>query len=187
MIKAIINEEGIVSDFIDYEKTIDGLKKEFKLKCVQNSVDDEVMNVILRKREEKRTFADLKKIILRKELEDDFNERIDIYENKYLEFIPSPNTLEMGEFDDASTFDEKGEDGKIYQRWVVNKNNRSKILDKIAELKTELSGTDYIIIKAYEAKLSMSDAPYPQEKLDEIIQHRQELRNKINELGELLK
>lgn len=58
MIKAIINEEGIVSDFIDYEKVVNELKKEFKLKCIQNSVDDEVMSVILRKREEKRTFAD---------------------------------------------------------------------------------------------------------------------------------
>lgn len=112
---------------------------------------------------------------------------MDIYENKYLEFIPSPNTLEMGEFDDASTFYEKGEDGKIHQNWILNKNNRSKIQDKIAELKTELSGTDYIIIKAYEAKLSMSDTPYSQEQLEKITQERQALRDRINELEELIK
>lgn len=187
MIKAIINENGIVSDFIDYEKVVDELKKEFKLKCIQNSVDDDVMSVILRKREEKRTFSDLKKIILRKELEDDFNERIDVYENKYLEFIPASNTLEMGEFDDASTFYEKGEDGKIHQHWVLNKNNRSKILDKITELKSVLSETDYVIIKAYEAKLSMSDVPYSQEQLDKIVQERQALRDRINELEDLIK
>ena len=187
MIKAIINEQGIVSDFIDYEKVVSELKKEFELKCIQNSVDDDVMNVILRKREEKRTFSDLKKIILRKELEDDFNERMNLYDNQYLEFIPSSNNLEMGEFDDASTFYEKGEDGKIYQRWVLNKNNRSKIQDKIVELKVELSETDYVIIKAYEAKLSMIDAPYSQNYLDKTIQERQALRDKINELETLIK
>lgn len=187
MIKAIINKNGVVSDFIDYEKVVDKLKKQFELTCIQESVDDSVISVILQKRENDRTVVDLKKIIRRKELEDVFNKQMSLYENQYLEFIPSPNTLEMGEFDDASTFYEKGEDGKIHQRWVLHKNNHSKIYDKISELKAKLSETDYVIIKAYEAKLSMSDAPYSQDYLDNTIQKRQALRCKINELEQLIK
>lgn len=187
MLKAIYNSEGIVSDVINYDKVIGQLKKEFELKCIQNSVDDAVINVILKKREEKRTFSDLKKIILRKKIEDDFNNQMKLYNEDYIEFIPSYYEFELGEFDEASTFFEKGEDGKIYQRWTLIKNNKSKIINKIEKLKKQLSETDYIIIKSYEAKLSMSDAPYSQDELDKIIQERQLIRDKINELEELIK
>ena len=64
--------------------------------------------------------------------------------------------------------------------------NLGLINDKIQFLKSELGSTDYKIIKAYEAKLSMSDAPYTQDELDKIIAERQALRDKINELEGLL-
>lgn len=187
MLKAIYNSEGVVSDVINYDEVVSQLKKEFELKCIQNSVDDAVINVILKKREEKRTFADLQKIILRKEIEDDFNNQMKLYNEDYIEFIPSRHNFELGEFDEVSTFFEKGEDGKIYQRWTLIKNAKSKITNKIERLKKQLTETDYIVIKSYEAKLSMSDAPYSQDKLDKIIQERQSIRDEINRLEELIK
>ena len=72
------------------------------------------------------------------------------------------------------------------QKWRKCENNVGLINEKIQLLKSELSSTDYKIIKAYEAKLSMSDVPYTQDELDVIIAERQALRDKINELEGLL-
>lgn len=187
MIKAKIDKNGIVSNFIEYEKVINDLKKEFEFNCIQNNVEDKVINLILEKNDKKRKNEDLRKIIIRKKLEDTYKKKKETYDEQYVEFIPSNPPVEAGELDDISTYYEKGEDGKIYQCWNVNKNHPGKVKIKIKELKDSLSKTDYLIIKTYEAKISMSDAPYSQEYLDEIIQERQALRDRINELEELIK
>lgn len=75
---------------------------------------------------------------------------------------------------------------KILEKHIVLK-DLNKIKRRIEEFKNELTLTDYIIIKSYEAKISMSDAPYSQDYLDKIIKHRQALRDKINQLENLLK
>ena len=77
-------------------------------------------------------------------------------------------------------------ENEIIEKWEVQP-NLPKIQKTIEELKKQLSVTDYVIIKVYEAKLSMSDAPYSQEYLDKTIQERQALRDKINELETLIK
>ena len=57
----------------------------------------------------------------------------------------------------------------------------------INENKQHLSSTDYIIIKAYEAKVMMQDAPYSDEFMTKTTEERQKIRDEINRLEELLK
>lgn len=76
-------------------------------------------------------------------------------------------------------------ENKISVEYKVYK-SKNKIKSTIETLKNELSSSDYIIIKSYEAKISMSDVPYTQDYLDAVIQERQSLRDKINSLEELI-
>ena len=186
MLKARLNEEGNLSEIIDYEAKIFELNESKKLELVQLSIDDEVMGVISRKNESRRTIADLKKIVLREKVDKKYNELLKKLDDEFIEFIPQhKHNLDLGEFDEAETYISV-EGNKIYQRWRKCENNLGLINDKIQFLKSELGSTDYKIIKAYEAKLSMSDAPYTQDELDKIIAERQALRDKINELEGLL-
>lgn len=187
MLKARLDQDGSLADIINYEDKINELLNDKKLELVDKSIDDDIMGVISRKKEERRTIADLKKIVLREKIDKKYDELIKKIDEEYFEFIPQhEHNLELGEFDEAGTYIEMVDD-KIYQRWRIFKNNPGLIRDKIEKLKQELASTDYIVIKAYEAKLSMSDSPYSKEELDKTIEHRQALRNKINELEELIK
>lgn len=105
--------------------------------------------------------------------------------SQYKDYIssPRPNFDEETESLKLVLIEDKNE---IREEWHVVK-NVVEINKKIEELKSELLSTDYIIIKSYEAKLSMNDNPYSKDYLDEVIQKRQELRDKINELEKLLK
>jgi hypothetical protein len=190
MLKVKVSDTDVnqILDMVDSDEKLSTMRQEYELNLVENSVDDSVINVILKKKEEKRTFSDLKKIILRKQIDDAYTAQLDDFNNNYVEFVPDHNhDVELEEFDNPRTYYEKGEDGKIYQRWTVEKNNKSLIKDKINSLKDELSSTDYKIIKAYEAKVTLSDSPYSAEELEEIVQQRQAIRDKINELEELIK
>ena len=60
---------------------------------------------------------------------------------------------------------------------------KTKILDQIASLKTELSSTDYKIIKCSEAQLVGEKLPYD---IASLHAERQALRDKINELEQQL-
>ena len=105
--------------------------------------------------------------------------------SKYKDFTPS----ERPEYDNESQSLEVyyvESENEILEKWRKI-NDAHKIENSIASLKSKLSNTDYIVIKAYEAKLAMIDIPYAQEYLDKIILERQELRDRINELEKLLK
>lgn len=104
---------------------------------------------------------------------------------KYKNFISSdcPSFNEDLEILTVSYIESENE---IIEKWNVQI-DVSKVNKKIKKLKDSLASTDFIIIKAYEAKLSMSDAPYSQEQLEKITQERQALRDRINELEELIK
>lgn len=186
MLKARLNEEGNLSEIIDYDVKVSELNESKKLELVQLSIDDEVMGVIGRKNESRRTIADLKKIVLREKVDKKYDELLKKLDDEFMEFIPQhKHNLDLGEFDEAETYISVI-GNKIYQKWRKCENNVGLINEKIQLLKSELSSTDYKIIKAYEAKLSMSDAPYTQDELDKIIAERQALRDKINELEGLL-
>ena len=117
MLKARLNEEGNLSEIIDYEAKIFELNESKKLELVQLSIDDEVMGVISRKNESRRTIADLKKIVLREKVDKKYNELLKKLDDEFIEFIPQhKHNLDLGEFDEAETYISV-EGNKIYQRW----------------------------------------------------------------------
>lgn len=69
----------------------------------------------------------------------------------------------------------------VYELYIVES---YLITGKISELTQELSTTDYKVIKAYEASLVGEPVPYD---FTEVHAKRQALRDKINELENLLK
>lgn len=188
MLKAKLNEDKkTIYEVIDYESKLSQLKKNYDLSLIENSVDDETINTILSKAEEKRTISDLRKIVLRKNLEDEYSSNKENLETNYLEYKADDiSDLDLGEFDGIQPYIEV-KDNIVYQRFSVIKNSLTKINETISTLKTKLSSTDYIIIKAYEAKVMMQDAPYTDEYMTQITEERQKIRDEINRLEELLK
>lgn len=188
MLKAKLNEDKkTIYEVVDYESRLSQLKKNYDLSLIENSVDDETINTILAKAEEKRTISDLRKIVLRKNLDDEYNSNKENIETNYLEYkADNISDLDLGEFDGIQPYVEV-KDNIVYQRFGVIKNSSTKINEAISTLKTKLSSTDYIIIKAYEAKVMMQDAPYSDEYMTQITEERQKIRDEINRLEELLK
>ena len=75
---------------------------------------------------------------------------------------------------------------KAWQNWkeqVEENDVKIEAKNQILKLKEELSSTDYKIIKCYEFQLAKMELPYNIVNLHE---ERQMLRDKINELEELL-
>lgn len=188
MLKAKLNEDKkTIYEVVDYESRLSQLKKNYDLSLIENSVDDETINTILAKAEEKRTISDLRKIVLRKNLDDEYSSNKENIETNYLEYkADNISDLDLGEFDGIQPYVEV-KDNIVYQRFGVIKNSSTKINEAISTLKTKLSSTDYIIIKAYEAKVMMQDAPYSDEYMTQITEERQKIRDEINRLEELLK
>ena len=75
------------------------------------------------------------------------------------------------------------ENGDLILKYNISY-NKNKIQENIILLKQQLADTDYKVIKNMEAQLANEELPY-----DSVTLHaeRQALRNKINELEELLK
>ena len=75
-------------------------------------------------------------------------------------------------------------DKEIYEKTWIEEKNTLLITNKISSIKQQLSDTDYKVIKNMEAQLVNEELPY-----DSVTLHneRQALRDKINELEELLK
>lgn len=66
----------------------------------------------------------------------------------------------------------------------VDRFNRKLVEQKINEYKNELSGTDYKVIKCYEALLIGEELPYD---VSEIHVHRQTIRDEINRLEGIIR
>jgi hypothetical protein len=177
-----------ILDIVDSDDKLASIEQEYQRNLVSNSVDDSIIDAINSKSNEERTESDLNKLALRQRIENNRDDELKDFYDNYLIFVPDHNSnITSDEFDEPFTYYEKGEDNKIYQRWSVEKNNTSRIKERIQSLKEDLLSTDYMIIKAYEAKIALSDAPYTTDELETIIQRRQATRNRINELEELLK
>ena len=70
MLKAKLNEDKkTIYEVIDYEVKLSQIDKDYKLSLIENSVDDETINAILSKAENKRTVSDLRKIVLRQNID----------------------------------------------------------------------------------------------------------------------
>lgn len=188
MLRAKLNEDKkTIYEVIDYDVKLSQIDKDYKLLLIENSVDDETINTILSKPEYKRTISDMHKIVFRKKIDDDYNARKNSLKTDYLEFQADDfSSLDLGEYDETEAYVEV-KDGVVYQRFRVIKNTARKLNEAIENLKQKLSNTDYIIIKAYEAKVMMQDAPYSDEFMTKTADERQKIRGEINRLEELLK
>ena len=78
--------------------------------------------------------------------------------------------------------------GIIINKYIENFINKFGDFDstKIYAYKQFLLGTDYIIIKMYEAQIEGEDIAPIKEQYKEILMQREEARKKINELEEHL-
>lgn len=182
-----MNKAKIISRYsvhvIDYDKEIASVETVYKVELQNNGVTDDVINPILKKKEEKRTIEELMLIVKRKEVED--NKAASIAEiETFKEFVPSVFTGELGEYDSPKPYYIE-EGNSVLQKWEVIKNDAAKIASKISSLKSELEGSDYKVMKCYEATIAKSEEmPYD---ADELIETRQSKRDEINRLEALLK
>lgn len=176
---------GIIEGLVVIEDIQKELQEERELKIIQHFISDEVINAIKFKSETMRTFSEQKRLELREKIDKEYEEKLSEYD-EYKELVVIPYTESYNEEIETlmPQFKEVGD--KVEQTFIPEL-DRYKIKRLISNTQKILTDTDYIVIKSYEAKLSMSDAPYTQEYLDEILTKRQAARDKINELESLIK
>lgn len=169
---------------IDYDYEISQVESTYKNLIIQNSVDDDTINSILLKSEGNRTMSDLKKIVERKKIDDWFDKKKGEFNDyKDLTVIPYEGKIEEYEMLNPKFSEEENQIKQTYEKIV----SKQLINEIILNLKERLSSTDYIIIKSYEAKVMMQDAPYSDEFMTKTTEERQKIRDEINRLEELLK
>lgn len=168
---------------INYNAELSKIDTIYKSDIAKYGVADEVINPILKKKEEKRTVDELLLIVKRKEIEDQRTEQLNVL-STFKEFVTSVFIGELGEYDSLKPYYiEEGD--SVLQKWEVISNDPAKIASKISSLKAELEGSDYKVMKCYEATIAKSDEmPYD---ADELIESRQAKRDEINRLEALLK
>lgn len=170
-------------DIIDYDFESKIIEDAYQYNLTKNSVTDNVMNAILQKHEDMRTLDDMEKIILRKQIDDARNEALAKFSD-YKELVVENYVGEVKEYERLDpVFEDIGDVIKQTYKPVVHEQFIKEIIKKC---KDELTETDYIIVKSYEAKLTMADAPYTQDEIDKVVEKRQSLRDKVNELQDLL-
>ena len=176
---------GIIEGLVVIEDVQKEFQNERELKIIQYSVSDEVISAIKTKSETMRTFSEQKKLALREQIDKEYEEKLSVYD-EYKELVVIPFTESYNE--EIETLIPKFKDvGDKVEQIFIPEIDRYKIKKLISDTQKILTDTDYVVIKSYEAKLSMSDAPYTQEYLDEILTKRQAARDKINELESLIK
>lgn len=182
-----MNKAKIVSRYsvqvINYDAEVSKIETIYKSDIAKYGVADEVINPILKKKEEKRTLDELLLIVKRKEIEDQRTEQLNFL-STFKEFVTSVFTGELGEYDSLKPYYiEEGD--SVLQKWEVVQNDYAKIASKISILKSELESSDYKVMKCYEATIAKSEEmPYD---TDELILSRQTKRDEINRLEALLK
>lgn len=182
-----MNKAKIISRYsvhvIDYDKEVAGVDTVYKVELQKNGVTDDVINPILKKKEDKRSVEELLLIIKRKEIEDTRTERLAEIET-FKEFVPTNFNGELEEFDSPKPYYIE-EGNAVIQKWEVVNNDRAKVAAKISELKSELDESDYKVMKCYEAAITESEEmPYD---VKELTEERQAKRDAINRLETILK
>lgn len=92
-----------------------------------------------------------------------------------------PQTVRLSEFQ-SQELRYRDEGFQIVGYYKIIDNSPERITAEIDRLKSELTATDYQVIKSYEYTLAGEQPPYDLEKLHS---ERQLLRNRINELEQL--
>ena len=138
---------------------------------------------ILKKKDENRNVEELLLIVKRKEVEDNKKAKLAEIET-FKDFVTSAFNRELGEYDSPKPYYVEEGDA-VVQKWEVISNDPVKIASKISSLKSELNGSDYKVMKCYEAIIAKSEEmPY---NVDKLIESRQAKRDEINHLEALLK
>ena len=144
---------------------------------------DKEINPILKKKDENRNVEELLLIVKRKEVEDNKKAKLAEIET-FKDFVTSAFNRELGEYDSPKPYYVEEGDA-VVQKWEVISNDPVKIASKISSLKSELNGSDYKVMKCYEAIIAKSEEmPY---NVDKLIESRQAKRDEINHLEALLK
>lgn len=175
----IINKSSI--EVVDIEAKILKINMIYKSKLASNGVDDDAISKLLGV--EERCLSDKNKALLKKRKEIDDEKRSMLLElDQYKEYIPTKRP-DIDKFESATPYYVE-EGGVIYQKWNVCKNDVSKINDEIDRLRSELSNSDYKVVKCMEAKLLDTEMPYD---VSELTSTRKGFRDRINELETLIK
>lgn len=182
MLKAVIKSRYAVQ-VINYEAEQQRLKSQYEMSLQNNGVTDEVINPILKKKDDKRTIEELQLIVIRKGLEDDYSAYLKELE-LFKEYIPSDFNGEKTDIDSIKPYYIE-ENDCVLQKWEVVQNDKAAIKAKIQTLKDDLEGSDYKVMKCYEAFITKAEEmPYD---ADELVGERQSKRDEINRLEGLLK
>lgn len=177
-------KNGIIEGLIDIEEVNRNLLTEKEYMLIQNSVSDEVIQAIGNKPEAMRTLSEQQKLEIRKNIDQEFEKKLSKYDD-YKELVVIQYKDTYNEEIESLTPRFTEYDNRVEQTFTPEF-DRYKVKKLIDVNQKILADTDYIIIKSYEAKLAMLDAPYSQEYLDEVLSKRQAARDKINELEMLL-
>lgn len=176
---------NIIEGLVIIEDVQKELQEEKELIYIQHSISDEVINAIKSKPESMQTFSEQKRLALREQIDKEYDEKLSKYD-EYKELVVIPYKESYNEETETLMPQFKDIGDKVEQTFIPEL-DRYKIKRLISDTQKILTDTDYVVIKLYEAKLSMSDTPYTQEYLDEILTKRQAARDKINELESLIK
>lgn len=174
-----IDSENI--EIIDFDIFIMNINADFDKLIKDKKISDEDLRLLELNHDS--DFENFKS--LREKIEKERESEIKRISETYINFIPCEKR-ELKEFSTRKIYYTK-DANNVYEHEIIIHNDSNEINKVIQILNKYLSDTDYIIIKSYEAKLSMSDAPYTQEYLDGVLEKRQAARDKINELESLLK
>ena len=179
--KLVARLENGAIDIVDIEEYKNSVNGEYERLKIENSVQDSVIDAILSKKDKDRTPEELLKIVVRKRIDDGYKERIVKYDS-YLPFKEEKfkGELKEGYFKRPEFREEAGCIIESYKADI----DVSAVRQKIRAKQNELSSTDYMIIKTYEAKITGSPEPY--DNMTEVINQRQTLRDEINTLQNLI-
>lgn len=170
-------------EVVDLDRINEQLDKRYKELKTANGVDDLTIKDILSKPENERTSDDLMKLFIRDKLNKELKELRNKYDD-YKEFVEVPYDGEVP-VGYSERFVYSNENDKVYRR-VELFVDLYYVRDEIKRIKKELTDTDYIIIKSYEAELLGEEQPYDKEYIQEVATNRAEMRNQINQLEAIL-
>lgn len=170
-------------EVVDLDRIDEQLDKKYNELKKANGVDDLTIKDILSKPEDERTSDDLMKLFIRDKLNKELKELRNKYDD-YKEFVEIPYDGEVP-VGYSERFVYSNENDKVYRR-VELFVDLYYVRDEIKRIKKELTDTDYIIIKSYEAELLGEEQPYDKEYIKEVATKRAEMRNQINQLEAIL-
>lgn len=175
-----IDEKTVVP--IDYNLELSVIKDEYEKTLEANEITDD--EIILIKAKKKKKLKEKAKLELRLSIEDEFSKRIDKL-GEFKDLVEEPSSdKDLGELDVLlPVYRQDRKSGKVIRSWKVEKNSSSLVLNKIDNLKKNLTKSDVKLNKYLEAQLLGTEMPYD---IKSLISERQAQRDEINRLETLL-